>query len=170
MEYIGYVIWALAFFFTLSWTYMLIIKPDERVKPTICSVIFWWCALLVIILSDLSVFHLLWMFLVALLAPSAVCVSYSAFSGRPFIGILFHSSLIVLGTFAILIYLSSLGNAGVITSEMIAGVIAVAVIFGSFRRLLSGAWVLLKYLVARSKSPETMRESDFLLNRRDEDE
>jgi hypothetical protein len=56
-----YIAWGLILFFAGSWAFGLILRPDFRVKSTIAALIYWWIFIGLVILSDLNVYHLLWL-------------------------------------------------------------------------------------------------------------
>ena len=53
--------WAVVLFFAISWSAGVIINPQFRVKATIAALMHWWVLIIIIALSGVSVFHLLWL-------------------------------------------------------------------------------------------------------------
>jgi hypothetical protein len=69
MDYAEYAVWALAIFFAGTWAFGLVTSPRNRIGSTILTVIIWWVLIAFASTETFSVFHLLWAFPVALVAP-----------------------------------------------------------------------------------------------------
>ncbi len=57
MEYVEYVLWGLSLFFAGSWTFGLLIRPSYRLKNTVVTVVYWWVAIALVYLGELSPLH-----------------------------------------------------------------------------------------------------------------
>lgn len=73
-----YVVWALALFFAGSWAFGLVVSPRNRIGSTILTVLVWWACMAAAAAGAFSVFHLLWMFPLALVVPAVLMMG----SGR----------------------------------------------------------------------------------------
>ena len=68
----SYIVWGLVLFFAGSWTFGLIVRPDFRLKPTVVTLIYWWGFIGLVFLSDISVYHLLWLMPLSLFIPAVL--------------------------------------------------------------------------------------------------
>lgn len=72
MQMLAYLVWAAALFFAATWAFGLVASPRNRIGSNILTVILWWVALALAFSRTFSVFHLLWIFPLALVVPAAL--------------------------------------------------------------------------------------------------
>jgi hypothetical protein len=101
MNALGHVAWALSLVFAASWTFGLIIRPDYRLKSTVATVLFWWTRIATVFISELPVFHLLWLMPLSLLIPAIIM---SGNLRTPFVAILVWTGLIIVPALGVLVY------------------------------------------------------------------
>ncbi len=93
----SYIVWGLVLFFAGSWTFGLVVRPDFRLKSTIVTLIYWWAFIGLVFLSDLSVYHLLWLMPLALIIPGVLMQTEISTKLRANVGSIFIKSLFLIG-------------------------------------------------------------------------
>jgi hypothetical protein len=100
------VLWIVALFFAGGWSFGLIALPDQRVKSTVVSVVYWWVEIATVFLAGLHPAHLLWLMPLALFIPMIVMQSLLLTPNNT-VGRIFVLSGVVLGpALAALFYFS----------------------------------------------------------------
>lgn len=90
-----YVAWAVVLFFAVSWTFGLLVAPQHRVKSTVVALIHWWISIAVVVLTGLSVYHLLWLMPLALVV-SMVALNMELRKLRANVGTIFLKVAVVM--------------------------------------------------------------------------
>lgn len=67
-----YVIYGLAFFLALSWTWALISTPSSRLICTIIGVFYWWATIIGSFVLHFNFFHLLWLMPLSLFTSGVI--------------------------------------------------------------------------------------------------
>ena len=102
-----YLVWAAAFFFAVSWTFVLLAKPHHRVKSTVVTVIYWWIGIGLCLAGLFSPWHLLWVMPLAVVVPMIAMYMELASTFSPTAPSIFIKTALVLGpSMAALIYWS----------------------------------------------------------------
>ncbi len=90
-----YVAWAVILFFAVSWTFGLVVAPQHRVKSTVVALAHWWISIAVVVLTGLSVYHLLWI-LPLTLVVSMVALNMELRKFRANVGTIFLKVAVVI--------------------------------------------------------------------------
>lgn len=75
MDILRWLIYGVALFFAIGWTYALVRRPDFRLKSSLVTVPYWWVGIGLAFTEVMSPFHLLWFMPIALGLPSFVLTS-----------------------------------------------------------------------------------------------
>lgn len=103
----AYIAWALVLFFAGSWTFGFISRPDFRIKSTLVTLIYWWLAIVLVMVINISVYHLFWLMPLALIFPAVFMQAEISATSRSGLGSIFFKSLFIIGpAFGALIYFS----------------------------------------------------------------
>ena len=93
----SYIVWGLVLFFAGSWTFGLIVRPDFRLKSTIVTLIYWWAFIALVFILGISVYHLLWLMLLALFIPMMLMQAEITTKLHANVGSIFIKSLFLIG-------------------------------------------------------------------------
>ena len=74
MKWLEYFCVGAAIFFATTWAVGLIASPRNRIGSNIATVILWWICLTAWFLGTFSGFHLLWLYLLALVVPAVLMI------------------------------------------------------------------------------------------------
>lgn len=109
MQILEYVIWALAGFFTISWTIGLILNPQFRLKPTVISVIYWNLYFWSFMLMGFTPFQLIWLMPLTLVLPNQLMLAGLKKMGTvsDFIPLLIGSSVALIPLYLLACWLAS---------------------------------------------------------------
>jgi len=70
MAYLPYAVWAIAAFFILSWSFVLVVIPRRMSKPNFFTLVSWWVSAGGAAAGFYSVYHLLWLMPLAVVLGS----------------------------------------------------------------------------------------------------
>ena len=74
IQWLEYLCVGAAIFFAGTWAFGLIASPANRIGSNIATVVLWWVCLTAWFFGSFSGFHLLWLYLLSLVAPAVLTI------------------------------------------------------------------------------------------------